>query len=223
MKLLAFTSNQERPEREMNFDFGLNERLASASTLPSSLYTDPRVLEVEKEKVFARTWQLVGREEQLALPGQFFTATVVNEPILVACGSDRTMRALSNVCRHRAGPVAAGEGSCQAFRCGYHGWTYALDGRLIGTPEFEGVENFRKEDHSLPQFRLDTWLGLIFVNLDPSAQPLVKTIGELAESLLPRGLRSMTWAARKEWTIECNWKVYVDIFLEIYHIPIVHP
>jgi choline monooxygenase len=207
----------------MGFEIAFNEQLASASTLPSSLYTDQFVLQVEKEEVFGRTWQLVGREEQVAVPGQFFTATVADEPILVVRGTDGTLRALSNVCRHRAGPVASGEGTCKAFRCGYHGWTYALDGRLLGTPEFEGVENFRKEDHSLPQFRVDTWLGLIFVNLDSSARQLSETIGELAEPLRRRGVEAMHWAARKDWTIQCNWKVYVDNYLEGYHIPIVHP
>jgi choline monooxygenase len=207
----------------MSFDFAFNERLPSASTLPPSLYTDPLCLRFEKEKIFARTWQLVGREQQLALPGQFFTATVADEPILVARGSDRTVRAFSNVCRHRAGPVASGEGTCKSFRCGYHGWTYSLDGQLIGTPEFEGVEDFRKEDHALPRFPVESWLGLVFVNLDPSARSLAETTSELEASFPLKGLSSMSWAARKAWTIECNWKVYVDNYLEGYHIPIVHP
>ncbi len=200
----------------------IEERLSRATTLPSWCYTDARLLEVEKETIFSRTWQLVGREEQVASAGQFFTATVGDEPILVARGSDGRLRALSNVCRHRAGPVASGEGTCKAFRCGYHGWSYALDGSLIGTPEFEGVEDFRKEDQRLPEFRLETWLGLVFANLDPSAPALADTLEDLPATLAPRRLASMRLAARKEWTIECNWKVYVDNYLEGYHIPIVH-
>ncbi len=207
----------------MDLNLVFDERLASASTLPSWCYTDARLLEVEKEKVFSRTWQLVGREEQVASPGQFFTTTVADEPILVARGSDGRLRALSNVCRHRAGPVASGEGTCKAFRCGYHGWSYALDGRLIGTPEFEGVEDFRKEDQSLPQFRLDTWLGLVFVNLDSSARSLAETLEDLPATLAPRDPVSKRLAARREWVLQCNWKVYVDNYLEGYHIPIVHP
>src|SRR5262249_43399830 len=104
----------------------------------------------------------------------------------------------------------------------YHGWSYALDGHLIGTPEFEGVQDFRREEQVLPRFPVDTWSGLVFVNLNPSARPLSETVGDLPE-LLRRDLPSMDRAARKEWTIRCNWKVYVDNYLEGYHIPVVHP
>jgi choline monooxygenase len=208
-----------------DLDFPFDERLASAATLPSWCYTRPGVLELERERVFGRTWQLVGREDQAARPGQFFTAEVAGEPLLVARGADARLRALSNVCRHRAGPVAAGEGTCQAFRCGYHGWSYGLDGRLVNTPEFDAVENFRKEDHGLPEFPLETWLGLLFVNLDPQpdAPGFKHNLEGLPARLAARGLEAMRPAARKDWTVECNWKVYVDNYLEGYHIPIVHP
>jgi choline monooxygenase len=206
-----------------DLDFSFEERLAAAETVPSRVYTDPQVLEIERIKIFGRTWQLVGRGDQVSSPGRYFTAEVAGEPLLIARGSDARLRALSNVCRHRAGPVAAGEGSCQAFRCGYHGWSYALDGRLLNTPEFDGVESFRKEEKALPEFRLESWLGLLFVNLDPSAPPLLETLEDLPERLSSRGLEAMRPAARKDWTVECNWKVYVDNYLEGYHIPIVHP
>ncbi len=206
---------------EPGFDF--DPRVASAQTLPSRCYTEARFQEIERERVFGRTWQLVGREDQVSSSGRFFTAEVAGEPILVARGSDSRIRALSNVCRHRAGPIAAGEGSCQGFRCGYHGWSYALDGRLVNTPEFDGVEGFQKEEHGLPQFRLESWLGLLFVNLDDDAPPLAETLEDLPERLSSRRLEEMRPAARKDWLVECNWKVYVDNYLEGYHIPIVHP
>jgi len=201
----------------------IGERLASAKTLSSRCYTDPRFFDLEREKVFGRAWQLVGRREQAASPGQFFTAEVAGEPVLVVCGDDGRPRALSNVCRHRAGPVAAGEGTCRALRCGYHGWSYALDGRLLGTPEFEGVEGFGKEEHGLPPFPIEAWLDLLFVSLDASTAPLAETLEDLPERLAGRGLETMKFAAGKTWTIACNWKVYVDNYLEGYHIPIVHP
>ena len=203
--------------------FDLDERIAWAATLPSRCYTDPAFLDRERESIFGRSWQLVGRRDQVASPGQFFTTEVAGEPVLTVCDEEGRPRALSNVCRHRAGPVAAGEGTCRAFRCGYHGWSYALDGRLLGTPEFEGVEDFRKEEHGLPRFSLETWLDLLFVNLDASAAPLARTLEDLPERLASRGLEAMRLAARKAWTVECNWKVYVDNYLEGYHIPIVHP
>jgi len=201
----------------------IDERLSRAATIPSWCYTDLSTLAVERERIFARTWQLVGREDQVASAGSYFAAEVAGEPLLVVRGNDGRLRVLSNVCRHRAGPVARGEGSCGAFRCGYHGWSYALDGRLVNTPEFDGVEEFERSSMRLPEFRVETWLGLVFVNLDDDAPPLLETLGDLPADLESRGLAEMRLAARKDWSIDCNWKVYVDNYLEGYHIPIVHP
>jgi choline monooxygenase len=204
-------------------EFQVDERLSHASTIPSWCYTDPSTLPLERETIFARTWQLVGREDQVAAPGSYFSTAVAGEPVLLVRGNDRRLRALSNVCRHRAGPVVRGEGSCAAFRCGYHGWSYALDGRLLNTPEFDGVEDFERESVRLPEFRVETWLGLVFVNLDLAAPSLAETLEDLPEALATRGAGDMRLAARKDWTLDCNWKVYVDNYLEGYHIPIVHP
>jgi len=204
-------------------DYSFEERLARAATLPSSWYTDAEILELEKEKVFGRAWQLVGRTEQVARPGDYFTALIADEPILVARGEDEKLRAFSNVCRHRAGPVAAGSGTRRIFQCGYHGWSYSLEGRLLGTPEFDGVECFSKEANCLPEFRVETWGALVFVNLDPHSAPLGETLEDLSSLISPCDLSTMQFAARKDWYVDCNWKVYVDNYLEGYHIPVVHP
>lgn len=203
--------------------FDIDPSVAAASTIPARCYTDPRSVPEEIERIFARTWQLAGTEEDVEAPGRFFTTRVAGEPVLVVRGDDGILRAMSNVCRHRAGPVAAGQGSCRAFRCGYHGWGYALDGRLLGTPEFEGVEGFRKENVVLPSFAVEAWMGLVFVHLDAAAPLLAATLEDLAGLPARRSLPGMRRAHRKSWAIECNWKVYVDNYLEGYHIPIVHP
>ena len=203
-------------------DLKIGPRLSSAATIPSRYYTDREVLDRENERVFGNTWQLVGHASQVAQAGRYFTATVANEPVLIARGEDR-LRALSNVCRHRAGPVAAGEGSCRAFRCGYHGWSYGLDGTLLNTPEFDGVDAFEKSEHPLPKFSLEEWLGLLFVHLGEPLQTLADNLEDLPGKLRDRGLESMRLAHRKQWEVGCNWKVYVDNYLEGYHIPIVHP
>ncbi|HYO92055.1 MAG TPA: SRPBCC family protein [Pyrinomonadaceae bacterium] len=207
----------------MSDRYEFEENLARASTLPASRYTDPRFLEEEKAKVFSRTWQLVGRSEQVKEPGQYFTAMAGDEPVLIVRGMDEKLRAFSNVCRHRAGPVAEGAGARKSFRCGYHGWTYALDGRLVHTPEFDRVENFKREENCLPEFRVEAWGALLFVNLDMEAEPLRQTLEDLPERVSQRNLGAMQPAARRDWLVNCNWKVYVDNYLEGYHIPIVHP
>jgi len=204
-------------------DYRFDPCLARASTLPSRYYLDPARLGEENEKVFARTWQLVGHQSQLARAGDFLTSTIANEPVLVSRGRDGVLRAMSNVCRHRAGPVATGCGNRSAFQCGYHGWTWSLEGRLLGTPEFDGVENFDRSSVELPPFRVETWHGLVFANLDPGAPSLTEVLGEIVPTLGNRDLSRFRPAARKVWELECNWKVYVDNYLEGYHIPIVHP
>jgi choline monooxygenase len=204
-------------------DYRFDSRLKYARTIPSSYYVDRATFDAETRNVFARSWQLAGHAEQVRDVGQFFTTTVADEPLLVVRGADNELRALSNVCRHRAGPVAKGAGKRPVLQCGYHGWTYGLDGRLLQTPEMSGIECFDRNDFALPRFRVEIWNGLLFVNLDPAAPPLLDFLGGLTSRIAGRNYDGYRLAARKEWTLDCNWKVYVDNYLEGYHIPIVHP
>jgi len=204
-------------------DYRFDTDLARAATLPSRYYFDPAVLAGEQRNVFARTWQLAGRAEQVREAGSYFTASIGGEPLLVVRGADGELRAMSNVCRHRAGPVAKGEGKRPVLQCGYHGWTYGLDGRLLKTPEMHGIECFDQREMALPEFRVEVWNELVFVNLNRDAPPLRDFLGDLGEKLDRRGYAGYRLAARKEWFLDCNWKVYVDNYLEGYHIPIVHP
>jgi len=205
----------------MTFQF--DPRLAYASTIPSRYYIDPHVLGDENRNVFGKTWQLIGRADQVREPGQFFTANVAGEPLLIVRGNDRELRALSNVCRHRAGPIAKGEGKRPVLQCGYHGWTYTLEGKLHVTPEMDGIQCFERDDFTLPKFRVESWNELVFVNFDPAAPSLMEFLGELIADMPPHDYSGFRLAARKDWELDCNWKVYVDNYLEGYHIPIVHP
>src|SRR6185503_20878107 len=119
--------------------------LAEASTPPSAWYADPRILGLEQRTVFSHSWQLVGRAEQVRTPGQYISCHIAGEPILVVRGSDSVLRAFFNVCRHHAAAVVTkSEGKAETLRCPYHGWTYDLEGKLILTPEFAGVDNFER-------------------------------------------------------------------------------
>lgn len=206
-----------------NVQIPFEDRIEAASTLPAWLYFDASVLDEEYRKVFGRTWQLVGRTDQAAGPGEYFVATVGREPVVVVRTSDDTLKCFSNVCRHRAGPVASGSGSCRTFRCGYHGWTYNHHGRLLNAPEFDGAEDFDPERFALPEFRVETWAGLVFVNLDSHAPSLLETLEDLPERFMHADLIQFKPTVRKDWHLDSNWKVYVDNYLEGYHIPIVHP
>ena len=201
----------------------VDARLARASTIPSRWYFDAGILAREEERVFGRSWQLAGRNAQVEKAGDYFTAEVAGERILVCRGKDGALRALSNVCRHRAGPVACGSGQAASFQCGYHGWNYSLDGRLRAAPEFEGVEGFDRARVELPSWRLETWEDFLFVNLDAQAPRLADWMPEVFERTKGLGLSRMQLVERRDYVLDCNWKIYVDNYLEGYHIPIVHP
>ena len=197
--------------------------VARAWTLPSNLYTDSTIFAVEKEKIFARSWQVVGHHDQVANAGDYFTTELVGEPLLVVRGTDGKLRAFYNVCRHRAGPPAEGCGSRKLFRCGYHGWTYGLDGTLISATEIEGVEEFRPPDFALVPVRVEEWFNFIFVNLDDDALPLRECLGVLPQQAEKFPFSGMKLFERRTYQMECNWKTYVDNYLEGYHLPSVHP
>src|SRR5262245_17015170 len=127
-----------------------NDPLAEAWTIPAPWYVDPRVLDLELRTTFARTWQLAGRADQVREPGQYLTWELANEPVLVVRGDDGELRGFFNVCRHHAAAVMTEpEGRAKNLRCPYHGWTYGLDGRLRGTPDFNGVCNFDRAENGL--------------------------------------------------------------------------
>ena len=199
--------------------------LSRASTLPSYLYLDAHVLEREKERVFGRTWQLVARGDELARVGDFVPATVLDEPIVITRGLDGELRGFYNVCRHRAGQVALSRGNRKSLQCRYHGWTYGLDGCLRAAPEMEGTEGFLKEDFGLLPIRVEAWGPFVFANLDPDAPPLLDVMGAIPADVARAGydVTAMRLVERREYVIECNWKVYVDNYLEGYHLPIAHP
>jgi choline monooxygenase len=133
------------------------------------------------------------------------------------------LRGFYNVCRHRAGPPAEGCGSRKVFRCGYHGWTYGLDGSLISAPEFEGQTGFSAESFALRPVRVEQWFNLIFVNLDQNAEPLLKSLGSLQKQVERFDFAGMKLLQRRTYEMKCNWKTYVDNYLEGYHLPSVHP
>lgn len=201
----------------------IDANIARAWTLPAVLYVDPAVAAQEKERIFSRTWQIVGHHDQVAEPGDYFTTHLVGEPLLVVRGTDHQLRGFYNVCRHRAGPPAEGCGSRKLFRCIYHGWTYNRDGSLNHATEVEGVEGFKPEDFALAPVRCEEWLNLIFVNLDAAAQSLVHSLGELPQQAERFAFAEMKLFERRSYTMKCNWKTYVDNYLEGYHLPTVHP
>lgn len=199
--------------------------LSRASTIPSSWYLDPAYLARERERIFQRSWQWVGRAEDVARAGDYFAADAAGEPIVVARGPDAELRAFSNVCRHRAALIASGKRSGKLLQCPYHGWTYELDGKLRRAPEMEGAEDFAVEDICLPVARVEEWGPLVFASLALAGPSFRETVPEIAKEVKDAGfaIERMAFRERREYVVEANWKVYVDNYLEGYHIPMIHP
>jgi choline monooxygenase len=210
--------------KEILASYNANAPLAEAYTIPAPWYTDPRVADLELKNVFSRNWQAVGRKDQVAKAGDYITATVANEPVVVVRGSDNVLRAFYNVCRHHAMTVMNQPcGHAQHLRCPYHGWTYNLEGELRGMTEFEGVKNFDRADNGLVPIKVETWENFVFVNLDPHAGTLHDYLGALVALAKPLGFGGLTFVERRSYVLNCNWKVYVDNFLDGgYHVPHMH-
>ena len=204
--------------------FDPSRPLESARTIPNTWYTCSEVAVAERRAVFGSTWQMVGRADQVASPGTYLTANVAGEPILVVRGDDNVLRAFFNVCRHRAAPILNEPcGSATKLRCRYHGWTYDLTGKLRGTPEFDGVAEFRKEDNGLVPVAVAEAARFVWVHLDTPAEPVDKYLHPLPEWLAGR-FDGLAFASRVEYELACNWKVYVDNYLDGgYHVNTVHP
>lgn len=193
-------------------------------TLPARAYRDPEVLQAEQDHVFARAWTLVCHQSHVAAPGAYFATSIASEPVVVLRGDDGVLRALSNVCRHRAMRLLGGTGSCsKVIRCPYHGWTYRQDGQLAGVPEARGFVDLDREEVRLPQFAVGVLGGLVFVSLDPEAGPLETYFGELGERICALGIDRLVPLGPYEATYRGNWKNIADNFLEGYHIPVGHP
>jgi choline monooxygenase len=210
--------------KEILASYNAAAALQDAHTIPALWYTDTRIARLELQNVFSRAWQEVGRTEQVEKPGQYVTASVAGEPVVAVRGSDGKLRAFYNVCRHHAMTVMNEPcGHAQHMRCPYHGWTYNLDGELRGMTEFEGVCNFDRAQNGLVPIRVETWENFVFVNLDPHAASLEEFLGALVGLTKPLGFAGLQFVERRSYTLNCNWKVYVDNFLDGgYHVPHMH-
>lgn len=202
-----------------------HDPLEEAWTIPAPWYFDTRIAELEKSSVFTSTWQVVGRADQVRKNGEFLTAELAGEPLVVVRGDDGQLRAFFNVCRHHAAAVVTeAEGCAKQFRCPYHGWTYGIDGALKGMVEFEAVCDFDRGKNGLVPIRVDTWENFVFVNLDGRAAPLQDFLGAVPGLAAPLELsKKLQFFDRRIYTLNCNWKVYVDNYLDGgYHVPHAH-
>ena len=205
---------------------------AGAKTLPQQYFVSEKIFEEERTKIFARQWVLVGHQSQIANAGDYFTAQVADESLIILRDQRSSIRGFYNVCRHRGTRLCQdSSGQIRAIQCPYHAWTYALDGRLIGAPHMDEVPGFDKADYSLHAVDLALWEGFIFVNLagqNASTErggyiSLEEWFAPLAEKFTHWNLPKLRSARRIEYDVRANWKLIFENYSECYHCPGVHP
>jgi len=202
--------------REIIQSYDPTAPLEKASTISSAWYTNPGIAEVELKTVFANSWQVAGRAEQVQAPGEYITWEIAGEPVVIVRGTDGVLRAFFNVCRHHAAAVMTDNcGQANELRCPYHGWTYTLQGELKSAPDLGAIVNFDRTSTSLVPLDVTEREKWIFVRLSPAGVPLKLNAG--------LAIDEFHWFERRTYSLECNWKVFVDNYLDGgYHVPHLH-
>ncbi len=196
----------------------------SSATLPWAWYSDSDVLRSEGVRIFARSWQYLGRLGELARPGDYVAGWAGQIPVVATRARDGELRAFLNVCRHRGHPLVEGAGHRETLQCPYHAWTYGLDGRLRAAPRSEREPGFEPQELGLAEIAVGTWGPLVFVNPDPEAAPLAGALGPLPEQVAQIvDVDSLEFRFRTHFELEANWKVSCENFLECYHCAVNHP
>ena len=220
----------DKPNKLTTYEKPLVEEPEQSFTLPSYLYTDPAVYEIEKEQIFYKTWQYIGHKSCFKKPGDYVTARICDQHIFVMMGGDGELRAFYNVCQHRAHELLPeGHGNVKSvIVCPYHAWTFEREGALRGAPRSQNRPGFNKADYSLKQVRLEMFLDCAFINMDDDATPLGELAGDLEVDIRSKvpfldKLHSPVSGALGETRINAGWKVVVDNYVECYHCDHAHP
>jgi choline monooxygenase len=199
--------------------------IESGWTLPSSWYHDEQIYELERHRIFERSWQYVARVEEVAKPGDYLTATVGNVPIVVVRNDSGELAGFVNVCSHRLAEVVQGSGHRAVLQCHYHAWTYDLDGQLVSAPRADREARFDLADFCLQRVRVERFGPFVFANVSSDGGSLAEQLGDLPDLLRQDGLDfdELVSVERTEWEVAANWKVVVENFDECYHCAVAHP
>lgn len=195
---------------------------SDARAMPPGVYTSPEFLEREQQTLFRNEWLCMGRASALPSPGDYLTAEIAGQPIIVLRRDDGTLRAMSNVCLHRMSTLLEGRGNVRRIVCPYHAWNYSLDGDLRGAPMMDRQDGFCKDSYKLPQVRCEIWQGWVYVTLNHEAPPVATQLKELDELIADYDMASYVETFHEEHVWDTNWKILAENFMESYHLPMLH-
>jgi choline monooxygenase len=201
---------------------GCERPFDDARSMPPAVYTSPEFLALEQERIFRREWLCVGRVSALTTAGDYLTADIDGQPIVVLRDESLELQAFSNVCLHRMSILLEGRGNVRRIVCPYHAWNYSLDGELRGAPLMERQSGFCKENYRLPQARCEVWQGWIYVTLDAAAPPVADRLAGLGELIGAYGMAGYKETFYEEHVWDTNWKILAENFMESYHLPMLH-
>src|SRR6202167_280065 len=208
-------------------NLGISARADSSRTLPGWAFTDQAIFEREREAIHFRSWHYAGTTQELLKPGDYLTARIVDQSIIIIRGQDGELRGFYNVCQHRAHELLQGRGRVHKITCPYHAWTYGTDGRFSGARGTATLKDFNATAFNLKPVRIEVFAKtFIFFNLDPAAVPLHDQAADLAADLeaeVPSFNRLTVAPGLASAEIQANWKVAVDNYLECYHCRNAHP
>jgi choline monooxygenase len=196
--------------------------LLEAETLPPECYSSPEFYQREVSNIFMKCWNLIGRADYIENPGDYFTHTLVGVSLIVMRGEDGKIRAFVNSCRHRGARLLEGEGNCKSIRCPYHSWLYSTTGALRASNGMQNTRNFSAADYGLAEVKLEIWCGFLFVNFDPHSVSLRDYLGDLDNFTASYEFESMVTVKRREFSLQTNWKSYIENSMENFHLPTVH-
>lgn len=196
--------------------------LDEARHLPGEIYTSPEVLALEKERMFMKDWLCMARLEEIENPGDYITFRVLDEPVLIARAEDGEINAFANVCRHRGVEVATGQGNVKEFSCPYHGWLYDLKGHLQGVPFMKNVKDYDFQNCRLKTLRTAVWAGFIFISFNPDVEDFEDYVKDFDNAFGMLKMEECRLADKLVADLDCNWKLVVENFMDIYHVQTIH-
>ena len=197
--------------------------IASAHSIPPLCYTDDHTFMLEQKAIFHQSWIGLGRADRWKSPGDFSTEDIAGVPVIVVRDKAGNLKAHSNSCRHRGAKLLSGCGHTSTISCPFHRWTYDLSGALRGAPDMEVTPGFNKSEYGLVSFRIEERQGFAFLCLGENAPDIDTWMGDFADIHVPWNLSELTSTRRRELEVDCNWKGFIEVFNEYYHLPYVHP
>jgi phenylpropionate dioxygenase-like ring-hydroxylating dioxygenase large terminal subunit len=199
-----------------------SDRNASAS-LPPACYSDDTLFRHEADAVFHHSWVGIGRSDRWKSPGDYSAMDIAGVPVIIICNNEGELKGFANSCRHRGSQLLKGDGNCSKIRCPFHCWTYGLNGDLKVVPRMEKAVDFDRADYGLVEFRIRQSLGFAFLCLDDEADELSDWLGDFPDMHLPWAMEQLVSTRVREFEVDCNWKTFIEVFNEYYHLPYVHP